>query len=67
MAHPFKTSSLDDRVYMVNAEDENGDHHVFVSMNRGRAEARYQVALKAFRNVKANWLKRQVEQGQSGH
>ena len=41
---------------MVSGDDKSGDHHVFVSTNKGRAEARHRVMLAELANVKANWL-----------
>ena len=43
-------------VYMVTGEDENGDHHIFVTSDLRRAEARHEVALSELRAVRANWL-----------
>ena len=44
-----------DLVFMVAGDDERGDHHIFVSTDKSRAEARHQVMLAEFTNVKANW------------
>ena len=46
----------DERVYMVMAEDENGDHLIFVTSDLRRAEVRHETALHQFKNVRANWL-----------
>lgn len=32
---------MDERIYMVGAEDEAGDHHVFMTNDRERALAAY--------------------------
>ena len=48
--------SLDELVYMVSGDDKRGDHHIFVSTDKDRAEARRQTMLALFTNVKANWL-----------
>lgn len=45
-----------DLVYMVAGDDERGDHHIFVSTDLDRAEAKRQTMLALFTNVKANWL-----------
>lgn len=47
---------MDDLVYMVSGEDENGDTTIFVTIDKGRAEARHRVMLAELANVKANWL-----------
>ena len=46
----------DGLVFMVSGDDEIGDHHIFVSSSRERAEARYQAMLTTHASVKANWL-----------
>lgn len=33
---------MDERIYMVSADDEAGDHHVFMTNDRERALAAYQ-------------------------
>ena len=43
-------------VFMVAGDDQNGDHIIFVSSDKGRAEARHRVMLTEFTNVKTNWL-----------
>ena len=45
-------------VFMVAGDDENGDHHIFVTSDKARAEARHRVMLTGFTNVKANWLEK---------
>ena len=51
-------SSLDELVYMVSGDDERGDHHIFVSSDKDRSEAKRQTMLALFTNVMANWLER---------
>lgn len=46
----------DERVYMVMAEDENGDGHLFASDDRGRAEAALVRMTAQFGQARANWL-----------
>lgn len=46
----------DERVYTVSAEDENGDHHVFVTSNLLRAEECRQAMTASFETVEADWL-----------
>ena len=46
----------DEIIYMVTGEDENGDHHIFVTSDRRRAEAGHEDALRQFQDVTANWL-----------
>ena len=59
--------NLDDLIYMGAGDDKNGDHHIFVTSDKGRAEARHQAMLAEFTNVMANWLQDQWElQGTSG-
>lgn len=53
-----KATNLDELVYMVSGDDERGDHHIFVSTDKDRAEAKRQTMLALFTNVKANWLER---------
>lgn len=48
--------SPDELVYMVSGDDERGDHHIFVSTDKDRAETKRQTMLALFTNVKANWL-----------
>lgn len=48
----------DDLVYMVTGIDLNGDTHIFVSCDRGRAERRHREAVEHLTEVKANWLDR---------
>jgi hypothetical protein len=43
-------------VYIVTGVDENGDSHVFVTPDLGRAEAKHAIALARYKDVKANWL-----------
>lgn len=51
--------NLDDLIYMAAGDDKNGDHQIFVSSDKARAEARHRVMLKEFTNVMANWLQDQ--------
>jgi hypothetical protein len=46
----------DDLVYMVTGVDEHGDTHIFVTSDRGRAEAKHNFMLAQLTDVKANWL-----------
>ena len=41
---------------MVTGVDENGDTHVFVTRDMGRAEAKHRQAVAELTDVKANWL-----------
>ena len=43
-------------VYMVTGTDGNGDTHVFVSMNRERAESKLDAMRAGLLTVEANWL-----------
>lgn len=49
-------ANFDELVFMVAGDDTNGDHHIFVSTDKDRAEAKRQTMLALFTNVKANWL-----------
>ena len=42
----------DEPLYMVSAEDENGDHHVFVASDFKRAEERHRTMEASFETVK---------------
>ena len=53
----------DELVYMVTGEDENGDHHIFVTSDLRRAEARHEAALSQLTAVSANWL--ELREGRS--
>ena len=51
----MEASNLDELVYMVTGVDENGDTHVFVTRDKGRAKDKHAVALDRYTDVKANW------------
>ena len=51
-----RQASSDDLVYMVTGVDENGDTHIYVTRDMGRAQARHRRALVELTEVKANWL-----------
>lgn len=56
MSVGHETGSQDDLVYMVTGVDENGDTHIFVTSDRGRAEARHREVKGKLADVGANWL-----------
>ena len=56
MSDERQANDADGLVYMVTGVDENGDTHVFVTPDIGRAEAKHAVALARFKDVKANWV-----------
>lgn len=41
---------------MVSGEDQSGDTHVFVSLDKRRAEAKLQLMIVECKQLKANWL-----------
>lgn len=43
-----------DRIFMVTGEDENGDHHVFMTDDLQRAVAKYLAMKKTLSNVYGN-------------
>lgn len=43
-----------ERMFMISGEDENGDHHLFMTENLERAVAQYRVMKKTLRNVSGN-------------
>lgn len=44
----------DERVYMVEGQDENGDQHLFATDSRERAEAKLAEMRKTLKNVRGN-------------
>lgn len=56
MTREASPANFDELVYMVAGDDERGDHHIFVSTDKDRAEAKRQTMLALFTDVKANWL-----------
>ena len=57
----------DELVYMVTGEDENGDHHIFVTSDLRRAEARHEASFHLLKDVRANWLEDWEGRGRSAH
>lgn len=58
MSDRAQAGEMDDLVYMLSGEDENGDTLVFGSGSLKRAEERHMAMLSGHRAVKANWLDR---------
>ena len=56
MSDERQANDADGLVYMVTGVDENGDTHVFVTPDIGRAKDKHAVALARYKDVKANWL-----------
>ena len=52
----MEASKVDELVYMVTGVDENGDTHIFVTSDLGRAEARRRAVIADMTDVKVNWL-----------
>lgn len=44
----------DERVFMIQGEDDVGDQHIFVTTDRDRAFSSYADFLKLYRQVKTN-------------
>ena len=58
MSEDRLTGAPDELVFMVAGDDDNGDHLIFVTHDKDRAEARHRVMLAEFTNVKANWMEK---------
>ena len=54
--HHETDHTSDEPFYMVSAEDENDDQHLFVTGDLKRAEERHCAMVESFEAVKANWM-----------
>lgn len=46
--------ATEERTFMITGTDENGDHEIFVTADRARADARLQAMRERLRDVRCN-------------